>query len=134
MTYVPDLETTPVPSQHGFVYSTKVRTNLSLLEDVSRHDTHLASIPDNTRTVTTDHPTSALALQRVHDPDLIALRDTLGDGHDELDLILNGLDNGVGSEGRGNVDDRCVGLGLLDRVFDGAEDGESEVSLAGFLL
>jgi hypothetical protein len=100
---------------------------------MSRHDTHLAPLADNTGTVPANHPALALALERVEHLDLVPLRDPLGDRHDEGDLILDGLDDGVGGARGGNVDDRGVGLGFADGVADGAEDGEAEVGLAGFL-
>lgn len=59
--------------------------------------------------------------------------DTLGDGDDELDLILDSLDDCVRGERGWDVDDRSVGLGVLDSVGDGSEDGETEVLSAGFL-
>jgi hypothetical protein len=80
-------------------------TNLSLLEDMSRHDTHLASIPNNTRTITSNHPTLALTLQGIHDPNLVSLGDTLCDRDNELDFIFDSFDNSVGGSCGGNVDD-----------------------------
>lgn len=106
---------------------TRNDTNLALLEDMSRHDTHLAPFSNDTRAVSTNHPTFALALQGVKHPDLIPLRNTLGDGDDQLDLILDSLNDGVGGTCRRDVNDRSVRLGLADGVADGAENGEAEV-------
>lgn len=110
-----------------------VLTYFALLEDVSRHDPHLAPLTDDTRAVPANHPALALAFQRVHDPDLVPLRNTLGDGDDELDLVLNGLDDGVRCTGWRDVNDRSVGLRFSDSLFDGAEDGQTQVGSACFL-
>jgi hypothetical protein len=132
---VPDLETTPAHRQLPVSATVPMGglTDFALLEDMARHDTHLAPLADDTGAVPANHPTYALALQGVHDPDLIPLRDALGDGHDQLDLGLNGLNNGVGGTCGRHVDDRRVRLGLAHRVADGSEDGQAEVGLAGFL-
>jgi hypothetical protein len=80
-------------------------TNLSLLKDVSRHDTHLTSLTDDTRAIPTNHPTDALALKSIHHSNLIPLWDTLSDSDNKLNLSLNGLDNGIGGTCWGYVDD-----------------------------
>jgi len=132
---VPDLETTPTTSACNprTLPFTSPLTDLALLEDVSRHDAHLAPLADDPRTVAANHPTLALALERIHHPDLVPLRDPLRDGHNELDLRLDSLNDGVrGTCGR-HVDDGRVGLGFAHGVADGTEDGEAEVGLAGFL-
>ena len=72
---------------------------------MSGHDTHLAPLTDNTRAVTANHPTLALTLQSVHDPDLISLRDSLRDGDDQLDLVLDSFDDGIGGACWRDVDD-----------------------------
>lgn len=98
-----------------------------------RHDPHLTPLTDDSRTIPPNHPRRTLAFQRVHDPDLIPLWDTLGDGDDELDLIFDGLDDGFGSERGRDVDDRGVGFGFADCIADGPEDGQPEMGLTGFL-
>lgn len=98
-----------------------------------RHDPHLTPLTNDPRTVPSNHPRLALTFQRIHDLDLVALRNTLGDGDDQLDLVLDGFDDSVGCERWGDVDDGGVGLGVGDGVPDGAEDREAEVFGAGFL-
>ena len=110
------------------------RTDLALLENVPRHDTHLAPLRDDTGAVTANHARLALALERIHHPDLVPLGDTLGNSDNELDLLLDGLDDGVGSTCGGHVDDGSIGLGFADCVLDGAKDGEAEVFLSCFLV
>jgi hypothetical protein len=80
-------------------------TDLSLLEDMSRHDTHLASISDNTRTISTNHPTLTLTLESIHDPNLIPLGNTFGNGNNQFDLIFNSFNNCVGGSCGWDVDD-----------------------------
>lgn len=45
--------------------------------------------------------------------DFVLLRDALGDSDDERDFALDGFDDRVCRCGRGNIDDGCIGLGLL---------------------
>lgn len=65
--------------------------------------------------------------------DLVCLRDALGNGNDEGNLCLDGLDDGISSSGRRDVDDGSVRVRLLDGVANAAKDGESKVSLASLL-
>lgn len=62
----------------------------------------------------TDHARLRLALERVDDADLVELRDALGDGNNKSNLGLDGLKDSVGGEGRRDIDDGRVGLGLLN--------------------
>lgn len=113
---------------------TRDDSDLSRHVDMSGHDTHLAtSRVDDTRAVRSNHPRLALALQSIHDLDLIELRDSLGDGDDESDLSLNGLEDSISGSGRRNVDDGSVGLGVLDGVLDGSENGETEMGGSSLL-
>lgn len=66
----------------------------------------------------TNHPRFALALEGVHDLDLVKLGDALSDGDNETNLSLDGLEDSVGSEGRRNIDDSRIGRGLLDGLDD----------------
>lgn len=50
-------------------------------------------------------------------PDLVGLRDTLCDTHNQANLVLNSLDDSVGGGGWGNVEDGGVRLGLSDRLY-----------------
>lgn len=100
---------------------------------MSGHDAHLAGLGNDTGAVSTDHSRLVLRLQSVVNPDLISLGDTLGDGDNQLDLVLDRLDDRIGGSRGGNVDDRRVGLGVLDGLGDRAKDGSREVLRAGFL-
>jgi hypothetical protein len=108
-------------------------TDFALLENVSWHDTHFAALANDTWAVSANHSRGALRLESVEHSDLVTLGDTLGDGDDELNLILDSLDDCVRGERGWDVDDRSVGLSVLDSVGDGSEDGETEVLSAGFL-
>lgn len=108
-------------------------TDFTLFEDMAGHNTHLTAFADDPRTVTTNHSALALTLQSVHNPDLVSLRDTLSDGDDELNLVLDGFDDSIGGEGRGNVDDRGIRLSFSNSFTNGAENGETKMSLPGFL-
>lgn len=108
-------------------------TNFTLAEDMAGHNTHLTAFADNPGTVTTNHPALALALQSVHNLDLVSLRDTFGDGDDELNLVLDGFNDGIGGEGRRNVNDRGIRLSFPNSVTNGAENGKTKMSLPGFL-
>ena len=124
-TYVPDLDTTPriEPSASNSVaqYSSRLLTDIALFKYMPRHDPHFASLTDDPRTVPTNHPTLALGFQSIHDFDLIPLRYALGDGHNELDLILDSFNDGVGCEGRRDVDDGSVGFDFVHCISDGAK-------------
>ena len=72
---------------------------------MSRHNTHLAPLTNNPRAITSNHARLALALQGIHDADLIPLGNTLSDGNDELDFLLDSLNDGVGGPGGRDVDD-----------------------------
>lgn len=81
------------------------RTNFSLLENVTWHDTHFTSLGNDTRAVSADHPRLVLRFQSVVHPDLIPLRNTLGDSDNEFDLILDSFDDSIGGTCWRDVDD-----------------------------
>jgi hypothetical protein len=85
--------------------TTLLLTNLSLLKNVPGHDTHLAGLRNNTGAVSSNHSRLVLRLERIVHSNLIPLGDPLGDGYNELDLVFDGLDDGVGSARRRNIDD-----------------------------
>lgn len=107
--------------------------NLALGEDLAGHDAELAGVGKKSGAVTADHARLGLGQKRLVDLELVALGDTLGDGDDEGDLGLDGLEDGVGGASGGNVDDRRLGLLGAHSVRDRAEDGEAEVGLARLL-
>jgi hypothetical protein len=47
---------------------------------------------------------------------LVSLRDTLSDADNEANLILNGLNDSVGGERRGNIENGSIRLGFLNRL------------------
>jgi hypothetical protein len=79
-------------------------TNPTLLENMSRHNTHLTSISNNTRTVSTNHPTLTLTLQSIHNPNLIPLGNSLGNSNNQFNFIFNSFDNCVGGSCGWDVD------------------------------
>jgi hypothetical protein len=87
---------------------------------------------------------------------LVLLRDTLSDADNQRNLRLDSLNDGIGSEGRGNVDDSRLRLDLVGSLFfvrtassvrsssacrgrnrahltDGTPDGKTKVLSAGLL-
>ena len=58
-------------------------------------------------------------------------RHVVGDADDGLHAGVDGLEDGVGGEPRGNEDERRVGALLLDGVSDGVVDGDALDVLAG---
>mmetsp|Transcript_44063 Transcript_44063/g.58469 ORF Transcript_44063/g.58469 Transcript_44063/m.58469 type:complete len:225 (+) Transcript_44063:274-948(+) len=99
-------------------------TDLTLGVDVARHDADLALARlDNAGAVRANQARLALRLHdRLH-LDHVEGGDALRDAHDEVHLSLNGLEDGVGGEGRRHVDDRGLSIGGLLGLSDGAEDG-----------
>ena len=112
-------------------------TDATGLVDGPGLDTHLAALRvDDTRAVRSNETRLGLALERVHDLsgtqpriqiaarkmmmtahlDLVQLGNTFRDTHDETNLILNGLDDGVGGGRWWDVEDGCVGLDLPDSL------------------
>lgn len=121
---------------HGLVCEgsgTRNDTDLALGEDVAGHDAELAGLAHNTGAVTANHARLGLGSEGIVDLELVALWDTLGDGDDEGDLRLDGLENGIGGTCGGNVDYCCEGVLCLLCLADGTEDGETKVGLASFL-
>lgn len=100
---------------------------------MSGHDTHFAGFRNDTGTVSTNHSRFALRFQGVIHSDLVPLRDTFGDGDNQLDLVLDGFNDSIGSSRRWNVNDGSIGFGMLDSVGNRAEDGSGEMLSSGFL-
>jgi len=120
-----------VDSLVGEGTGTRDDTDLTGLVDVSGHDTDLALVGlDDTGAVRTDETGLGLLVEAVLDSDHVGLGDTLGNAHDEGDLGIDGLEDGSGSAGRGDVDNGSVSTGVLSALLDGVEDRETKVSLA----
>lgn len=100
---------------------------------MARHDTELAGLGHDSGAVSSNHARLALRAEGVVDLELVTLRNALGDSHDKGDLVLDGLEDGVGGARRGDVDDGSVRVLGLDGLTDRAEDGETEVGLDGLL-
>lgn len=98
---------------------------------MARHNSHFGLASDDTRAISTDHPRLGLRTKRLLNHDLITLRDTLGDGHDERDLGFDRLEDGRSATGRWNVNDRRVGFRITNGIPDGTPDGQSQVLGAG---
>lgn len=102
--------------------------------DVSGHDTDFASLwVDDTWAVGSHKTRLALALEGVGDPDLVGLRDSFCDGDDQGHLSLDGLDDGISSKRRWDIDDRGVRLCLLDCIPHASKNGEAQVGLSSLL-
>lgn len=107
-------------------------TDLAGLVDVSGHDSDLAlSRADDSGAVGSNQAGLVLGEEGLLDLDHVLLGNTLGDAHGEGDLGLDGLQDGLGGMGRGHVDHRGVGSGLLHGIPDGVEHGEPEVLGSG---
>ena len=101
--------------------------------DVTRHDANLALTRlDNTGAVRSDQSRFALGLHDGLDLDHIESGDALSDANDEVHLGLDSLQNGVGSEGRRNVDNGSLSVSGSLGLGNGAEDGKAEMLSASF--
>lgn len=110
-------------------------TNLSLLMNVTRHDTNLAFAGlDNTGAVRTDESSLALRAHDSLDLDHVEGRDTLSDADDEVHLGFDGLKNGVGSKRRRNINDGGLSISHFLALGEGSEDGETEMLGAALSL
>ena len=110
-------------------------TDLALLMDVTRHDSDFALAGlDNTGAVRSNKTGLVLGLHDGLDLDHVEGGDALSDADNEIHLGLDGLQDGVGSEGRGDVNDGSFGASSGLGIGDGAVDGKSEVRGAGFAL
>ena len=110
-------------------------THAALLVDMAGHDTNLAlqnetliriyvSMDEKRRpcylprcndawAVGTNQTRLVLSDEPVFDANHVLLRDTLGDADNQRDFGIDGLQNGLSSAGRRDVDDRCVWLYCL---------------------
>ena len=110
-------------------------TNLSLLMNITRHDTNLAFTRLNdTGAVRTDKSRLVLRLHNGFDLDHVEGGDTLSDADDEVHLGFDGLKNGVGSKRWRNVDDGSLSIGRLLGLGEGGEHGETEMLGAALSL
>lgn len=109
-------------------------TDSAPLVDGRGHDTDLALAGGNdTGAVGADQTGLGLGLEHVDHSDHVVLGDTLSDTHDERELGLDGLLDRGGGKRRGHEDGGGVAAGVLHGLGDGAEDGETEMGLAGLL-
>ncbi|KAJ8554601.1 hypothetical protein ON010_g9882 [Phytophthora cinnamomi] len=107
--------------------------DLALLVDVAGHDAHLALTGlDDAGAVGADEARLVLVAQVPLDLDHVLLRDALGDGHDQRDLGLDGLNDRRGAERRRHVDDRRVGARLLLGLCHRVEHGQAQILLGIF--
>ena len=67
---------------------------------------------DDTGAVGTNEPGLVLRLERVDHLDHVVLGDSLSDGHDQGNLSVKSLENGLGCPGRRHIDDGGIGLNL----------------------
>mmetsp|Transcript_22445 Transcript_22445/g.39819 ORF Transcript_22445/g.39819 Transcript_22445/m.39819 type:complete len:372 (+) Transcript_22445:906-2021(+) len=113
---------------------TRNDTDTSGSVDVTGHDTDLAfSGLNDTGAVGADKAGPGLLAHDLLDLDHVVLGNTLSDADNEVNLSLDSIDDGRGSERRGDIDDASSGtsggLGLLN----GVEDRETEVGAATLL-
>jgi hypothetical protein len=109
-------------------------TDSASLVDGRGHDTDLALAGSNdTGAVGTDKSGLGLGLEHVDHSDHVVLGDTLSDTDNEGQLGLNGLLDRGGGKRRGDEDGGGVTSSLLHGLGNGAEDGETEMALAGLL-
>ena len=86
-------------------------SDLALGVDVAGHNADLAlAWLDNTWAVWSDKTSLILRLHDRLDLDHVEGGDALSDADDEVHLGLDSLEDGVGSEGRGHVDDGSLGI------------------------
>lgn len=104
-------------------------TNLSLLMNVTGHDTNLAFTRLNdTGAVRTYESRLALGAHNGFDLDHVEGGDTLSDADDEVHLGFDSLKNGVGSKRWRNVDDGSLSISRLLGLGEGGEHGETEMN------
>ena len=98
--------------------------------NVTGHDTDFALARcDDTRAVWTDKTSFVLLDQGGLDADHVLGGDALGDADGETDLGLHGVNDGLGGEGRWDVDDGGIGIGRLLGLGDGVEDGQVQLGV-----
>jgi hypothetical protein len=91
--------------------------------DLAGHDADFASAGgDDARAVRTDEA-NGFAVEPPSDADHVHDRDALGDANDEGAAGVGGLEDRVGSAGRGNEDERDVRARFLDGFGDRVEHG-----------
>lgn len=84
------------------------------LMDKSGHDTDLTFVGlDNTGTVRSNHSGDLLGSKGVFNSDHIMLGDTISNGNNKVKFGLNGIDDGIGGKGWGDIDDRGVTSSLF---------------------
>ena len=120
-------------------------TDLTGGVDVSGHDTDLAlAWLDDTGAVGANESCLVLISERSLHANHVLLWNALSDADDERHLGGDGVENGLGGEGRRNEKEIAVAVGLLSGLedetrgnesylLDGSKDGETEVGGAGFL-
>lgn len=122
----------------GFVSeSTRARddTNLSLLMNVTRHDTNLAFTGlDDTGAVRANESRLVLRSHNGLHLNHVEGGDTLSDADNEVHLSLDGFKDSVGREGRRNVDHGRFGIGLLLALSEGGIDRETKMRGAALSL
>ena len=80
-------------------------------KSLSRQHLNLSG-SDDPGAVGTNEPGLVLRLERVDHLDHVVLRDSLSDGHDQGNLSVKCLENGLGRPGRRHIDDGGIGLNL----------------------
>lgn len=73
---------------------------------------------DDSRAVGTDEARFALAQKSVLDLNHVMLRNTFSDGDDQRHLGFESFKDGLGSTGRWDVDDCCLGTSCGSRLGD----------------
>mmetsp|Transcript_63472 Transcript_63472/g.200752 ORF Transcript_63472/g.200752 Transcript_63472/m.200752 type:complete len:332 (-) Transcript_63472:58-1053(-) len=102
--------------------------------NVAGHDPDLALARlDDARAVGANEARLGLAHHGRLDLDHVVLGDPLRDANDQLDLVLKGLQDRGGREGRGHVDHRRIAVRALLGLSHRVEHGEAEVSGATLL-
>ena len=88
---------------------------------------------DDPGAVGADETGRGLCLEDMLNLGHVLLRDTLGDGHDQGNFVLDGVDDGSRAERGRDVDHGRVGIDALLGLCDSIEYGEAKV-LAATLL
>ena len=78
------------------------------------------------------HPSTSTLHHRLH-LDHVESRDALGDAYHEVDLCLNSLRDGLGSERWWHVDHTSLSASFLDTLGNRAEDGKTKMLGASLL-
>lgn len=101
--------------------------------DVAGHDSNLAlTWLDDSWTVWSNQASLALRSHYAFDLDHVQGWNSLGNADNQIDLCLDGLQNGVSGEWGWHIDHGSLSSGLRFGIGDGSENGQTQMRAACF--